>query len=81
VFGLRRDYQNRKITVALDFLQAFHYLESIHAKHTEIEQDQTVTPAAVEIAYVQWIGGGFHGSVAGDPKDATCGHCPPYRQR
>ena len=50
VIRLRGDHEDRKIAVSFDFLQAFHHLESVHARHLEIEQDQAVTVLAVKLA-------------------------------
>src|SRR5206468_10696559 len=47
---LRRNDENRKIAVLFDFLQAFHYLKSVHSRHLEIEKDQIVTILEVEFA-------------------------------
>ena len=56
VARLRGDHQDRQIAVAFDLLQPFHHLESIHAGHLEIEQDQAVTILAVKFADLRRIG-------------------------
>ena len=62
---LRRNDENRKIAALLDFLQTFHYLESVHSRHLEIEKDQIVTISAVEFADPIRIGRGFDRNIAG----------------
>ena len=47
VIRLGGDHQDRKIAVPFDFLQSLHHLESVHARHLEVEQDQTVTVLAI----------------------------------
>ena len=67
---LRRNHEDRKITVLFDFLEAFHHLKSVHAGHLQIEQDQAVAALAMTLADLVRIGGGFDGSVAGDAQHA-----------
>ena len=50
VSRLGGDHEHRKIAVRFDFLQAFHHLESIHAGHLQIEQDQVVVVIAMQRA-------------------------------
>ena len=50
VSRLGGDGQHRQVAVRFDFLQAFHHLESVHAGHLEIEQDQVVAVLAVQLA-------------------------------
>src|ERR1039458_6634476 len=70
VSRLRGDHEDRKIAVLFDFLQALHHLESVHAGHLEIEQDQAVAALAVKFADLGRIGRGLDGSVAGDAQHA-----------
>jgi len=48
VTGLRGEYKDWKVTILGICLEAFHYLESIHAGHLQIEQDQIVAIRAME---------------------------------
>ena len=48
---LRGDHQDWKIAVRFDFLQTFHHLESIHAGHLKIQQNQAVTVLTVQFAH------------------------------
>ncbi len=57
-------HENRKITVGLDLLQALHHLESVHAGHLKIEQDQVVTILAVKFAALARIDRRHYGYVA-----------------
>ncbi len=70
VSGLGGDHQDRKIAVFLDFLQAFHHLESVHAGHLEIEQNQRVAVFAVQLADLGRIGGSVEGGIAGNAQHA-----------
>jgi hypothetical protein len=70
VIRLRGDREDRKIAVLFDFLQAFHHLESVHAGHLQIEQDQGVTALAVKLADLGRIGRRLDGSIAGDAQHA-----------
>ncbi len=59
------DHEDRKIAVRFDFLQAFHHLESVHAGHLKIEQDQVVAVLAVKLADLARIRRGCDGNIAG----------------
>src|ERR1017187_1893622 len=70
VSRLRSDYEDRKITVLFDFLQALHHLKSVHDGHLEIEQDQAVAVLPVKFADLGRIRRRLDGSVAGDAEHA-----------
>ena len=59
------DHEHRKIAFRFDFLKAFHYLESIHAGHLEIEQDQVVTVLLVKLRDLARIHCGRDGNITG----------------
>ena len=65
VARLGGDHEDRKIAVRFDFLQAFHHLESVHAGHLQIEQDQVVAVLAVKLADLLRIHRGRDASIAG----------------
>ena len=67
---LRGDHEDRQIAVRFDFLQTFHHLESVHAGHLKIEQDQAVAVLAVQFADLVRIGRRVDGSIAGDAQHA-----------
>jgi hypothetical protein len=57
--------QHRQVAVSIDFLQPLHYLETIHARHLKIEQDQVVAILAVKRADLARIRRGRDGNIAG----------------
>ncbi len=48
VARLGGDHEDRNVAVRFDLLQSFHHLESIHAGHLQIEQDQVVVVIAMQ---------------------------------
>ena len=50
VARLGGDHEHRQIAVRVVGLEAFHHLESVHAGHLQIEQDQVVVVLAVQRA-------------------------------
>ncbi len=48
-----------------DFLEAFHHLEAIHARHLQIEQDQVVAVLAMKLADRMRIHRRRNGHIAG----------------
>src|SRR5665647_612086 len=50
VARLGRDREDWRITLGFDVLQAFHHLETIHAGHLQIEQNQVVVVGAMQRA-------------------------------
>jgi hypothetical protein len=65
VIGLRRQHQDGQIAARLDFLQAFHHLESIEAGHQDIEQDQVVAVFAVKLLNLARISRRRDGHITG----------------
>src|ERR1019366_5236838 len=65
VIRLRGDYEDRQVAVLFDFLQAFHHLESVHAGHLKIEQDQVVAVLEVKLADLVRISRRLDGNIAG----------------
>ena len=59
------DHEHRKVALRFDFLKAFHHLESIHAGHLEIEQDQVVAVLSVKLADLARIHRGRDGGITG----------------
>jgi len=55
VARLGGDHQDRKVAVRIVGLEAFHHLESIHAGHLQVEQDQVVAVFAMQRADLLWI--------------------------
>jgi lysyl-tRNA synthetase class I len=68
VFGLGRDHENRKISARFDLLQVFHHLESVHAGHEKIEQDQVVTVHEVKLTDLARIHRARDVIIAGAPQ-------------
>ncbi len=64
------DHQDREIAIPFDLLQPFHHLESVHAGHLEIEQNQTVTILAVQFADLARISRGLDAGITGDAQHA-----------
>ena len=58
------DHQDGQVPVPFDFLEAFHHLESVHAGHLQIEQDQVVPILAMELAHGARIARGCHRHVS-----------------
>ena len=52
VIGLRCDGQNRRVTVGFDGFEALHDLESIHARHLQVQQNQVVSQRLMQAAYL-----------------------------
>jgi len=50
VAGLGRDYHDRQVAIRIVGIEACHHLESIHAGHLEIEQDQVIAVLAMQRA-------------------------------
>ena len=50
VAGLGGEHEDRKVAVRVVGLEAFHHLESIHAGHLQVEQDQVVAVLAMQRA-------------------------------
>ena len=50
VARLGGDHEDRKVAVRIVRLEAFHHLESIHAGHLQVEQDQVVAVLAMQRA-------------------------------
>jgi len=59
------DGQHRQIAFGFDFLEPFHHLESVHAGHLNIQQDQVVGIVAVKLADLARIHRGCDGHIAG----------------
>ena len=64
------DHQDRKIAALFDFLQPFHHLESVHAGHLEVEQDEGIAVLPVPFADLVRIGRRVDAGVPGDPQHA-----------
>lgn len=65
VIRLGGDDDHRKVAVRLDFLEAFHDLEPVHAGHLQIKQDQVIVVLAVKLKHRARIGGWLDANVAG----------------
>ena len=57
--------KQRKVVVRFSFLERLHHLESVHAGHPKIEQDQVVAVLAVQRADLGRIRRGRDGNMAG----------------
>ncbi len=65
VARLGGQHEDREIVVLVDVTQAFHHLESVHARHLEIEEDETEAVRAVKLADLVRIPRGRNRRVAG----------------
>ena len=65
VAGLGGDHEDRKVAVGIVGLEAFHHLESVHAGHLQVEQDQVVAVLAMQRADLLRIHGRGDAGVAG----------------
>src|SRR5450759_3161776 len=65
VARLCRDDKHGKVTVRFELLETLHHLESVHAGHLKIEQDQVVAVLEVKLADLARIHGGRYGKIAG----------------
>ena len=64
------NHEDRQVAVDFHFLQLFHDLESIHAWHLQIEEDQGVAVAAVKLANLMRILGRCYRRIAGATQHA-----------
>ena len=65
VTRLGREHDDREVAVGIVRLEALHHLESIHAGHLQIEQDQVVGVPAMQRADLLRIHRRGHAGVAG----------------
>jgi hypothetical protein len=56
--------------VAFDLFQAFHDLETVHARHLEVEQDRGIAILAVQAANRSRIHRRLDGRIAGVTQDS-----------
>ena len=70
VTRLGGDDQDRKVAVMFEGLQPVHHLESVHARHQEVEQDQIVVVLAVQLAHLTRIHRRRDARIAGAAQDA-----------
>jgi hypothetical protein len=62
------DHEDGKVAPLLDFIQVFHHLEAVHARHLKVEQDQVVVVDEVEFTDLARIHGGSDGGVVSSPQ-------------
>ncbi len=62
---LSRDDQHRQVAVQLNFLESFHHLESIHALHLKIKQDQVIAVLKVKRTNSARVHRGCNGIITG----------------
>jgi hypothetical protein len=55
VARLRREHDDREVAVRPIRLETFHHLESIHARHLQVEQDQVVAVLAMQRADLERV--------------------------
>ena len=58
-------HNDRQVIIRIDRFKGFHYLESIHARHLQIEQDQVVMVLAMQRTDLHRISCRGNASVAG----------------
>ncbi len=61
--GLCGQHDDRQVTVGLVGLERFHYLEAVHDRHLQVEQDQVVAVLPMQGADLERIHRGGHVAV------------------
>src|SRR5688572_11344492 len=62
--GLRGDDENRKIPVGLDGFQLLQYLESVHARHLQVEQNERIAVLTMQPDHLTRMARGCNRRVA-----------------